>query len=70
MMNEFEYMFSDMDLGMDVLAAFVGIALIVGLIALIIGIVSYVLTASGMYAIAKRRGINNAWMAWIPGVNS
>jgi len=70
MMNEFEYMFSDMDLGMDVLAAFVGIALIVGLIALIIGIVSYVLTAAGMYAIAKRRGINNAWMAWIPGVSS
>ena len=69
-MDSFEYAFSDMDLSMDVLAAFVGIALIVGLIALIIGIVSYVLTASGMYAIAKRRGINNAWMAWIPGVNS
>lgn len=30
------------------------------------GIVAYVLTALGMYSIAKRRGIKNPWLAWIP----
>ena len=32
----------------------------------VIGIVGYVLLAIGMYAIAKRRGIKNPWLAWIP----
>ena len=29
-------------------------------------IVSYVLTALAIYAIAKRRGLKNPWLAWIP----
>lgn len=29
-------------------------------------ILSYVLTSLGMYTIAKRRGIYNAWLSWIP----
>ena len=29
----------------------------------------YVLTALGLYTIAKRRGIRKAWLAWIPVVN-
>ena len=33
------------------------------------GIGLYVLTAMGLYTIAKRRGINKAWLAWIPVVN-
>ena len=30
------------------------------------GIAVYVLNALGFYSIAKRRGINHAWMSWIP----
>lgn len=32
----------------------------------LIGIAIYVLTALGLQTIAKRRGINNPWLAWIP----
>lgn len=43
-----------------------GIILIVALFALIFAVVSYVLTSAGLYTIAKRRGLRNPWMAWIP----
>lgn len=33
------------------------------------GIAMYVLTALGLYTIAKRRAISKAWLAWIPGIN-
>ena len=33
------------------------------------GIGMYVLTALGLYTIAKRRAINKAWLAWVPVVN-
>ena len=33
------------------------------------GIAMYVLTALGLYTLAKRRSIHNAWLAWIPGIN-
>ena len=29
-------------------------------------VLSYVFNALGMYTIAKRRGINNPWLAWVP----
>ena len=32
----------------------------------IISILTYVLLALGMYTIAKRRGIKNPWLAWLP----
>jgi len=31
-----------------------------------IGIASYVLSSLGLYTIADRRGIRNAWLAWVP----
>lgn len=31
-----------------------------------LGIAGYVLRASGLHTIAKRRGINNPWLSWIP----
>ena len=31
-------------------------------------VVAYVLESKSMYAIAKRRGIERPWLAWIPGV--
>ena len=32
----------------------------------LIGIAMYVLSAMGLYTIAKRRGLNHPWLAWIP----
>lgn len=32
-------------------------------------VVAYILGGMSMYAIAKRRGIPNAWMAWVPVVS-
>lgn len=40
--------------------------LLVYLILIGLGIVSYVMTSLGFYTIAKRRQINNPWLAWIP----
>lgn len=36
------------------------------MLASIVAIVAYVLGALGFYTIAKRRGINHAWLAWVP----
>lgn len=35
-----------------------------------LSLISYILLALGLYAVAKRRGINHAWLAWIPIGNS
>jgi FtsH-binding integral membrane protein len=37
---------------------------------LILGLVSYILTAVGAHQMAKNEGINNPWMAWIPVASS
>lgn len=34
-----------------------------------LSIATYILTALGLYTIAKRRGIDKAWLAWIPIAN-
>lgn len=34
-----------------------------------LGIVAYVLQALALYTIAKRRGLNKPWLAWVPVVN-
>ena len=36
------------------------------LLSYLISLASYVLYSLGLYTIAKRRGIRNAWLAWIP----
>lgn len=48
------------------LGAFLGFFLVFYLLILAFGIVSYVLQSLGMYTIAKRRGIHNPWLAWVP----
>lgn len=64
----FEYAFPDAMEGAFVGAAGVvtGILLILWLLAMGFAVVCYVLNAAGMYRIAKRRGIHNAWLAWVP----
>lgn len=40
--------------------------LISGIPSMAMNIAVYVLTAMSFYTIAKRRGLSNAWMAWVP----
>ena len=49
---------------------FLSVFLIFYLLALVFLIVSYVLNSVGMHTIAKRRGIHNPWLAWIPVASS
>lgn len=35
----------------------------------LVGIAMYVLSAMGLYTIARRRGLNHPWLAWIPVVS-
>lgn len=72
MVFEFEYGMPDVPQGvmMGVGGAVAAILLILVLLALGFAIVSYVLSAVGMYRIARRRGIHHAWLAWVPVGNS
>jgi len=45
------------------MAAFIGIF---SLLIIVLAIGSYVLAALGLYTMAKRRNIENPWVAWIP----
>ena len=40
--------------------------LVINLLSFALGIAAYVLRSVGLYTIAKRRGISNPWLAWIP----
>ena len=54
---------SMMDAFATMFGAFSGIALLFGLL---VGIASYVMQSMGLYTIAKRRGLNHPWFAWLP----
>lgn len=43
--------------------------LFAGIPSILFGIAAYVLTSMGLYTIARRRGLNKPWLAWIPVVN-
>ena len=43
--------------------------LISGVPSILLGIAAYVLSSMALYTMAKRRGLNNPWLAWIPVVN-
>ena len=70
MSSSFDFDYSLPEFGSDVAAGALGIVtgflLLFGLLMLAFGIVSYVLQGVSFYRIAKRRGIHNAWLAWIP----
>lgn len=44
-------------------------SLLSGIPSMLFGLATYVLSALALYTIAKRRGLNNPWLAWIPVVN-
>ena len=52
--------------GFAFIGAFIIIWLILMRVVIGIGITSYVLGSLGTYKIAKRRGIHNPWLAWLP----
>lgn len=49
--------------------AIIGVMMVVALIALAVFLATYILGSIGNYTIAKRRGIRNPWLAWIPLAN-
>ena len=50
----------------DVLGTGLLSGLLSGIPTTLMGIAAYVLTALALYTIAKRRGLNHPWLAWIP----
>lgn len=50
-------------------AGFVIFYIVYMLAVLAFGVAAYVLRSIGLYSIAKRRGINHPWMAWVPVVD-
>lgn len=68
-MSEY-YQFEQMLEGIDeeTVLMFAGIIGIIGLVIALFAIVGYVLQSLGLYTIAKRRGIANPWLAWLPWV--
>lgn len=65
--SEFDYIMEELGILLEEFApAILAVLLIVLLITLVIGVVFYVLQSVGLHTIAKRRGIRNPWLAWIP----
>lgn len=50
----------------DVLGTGLLSGILSGIPTTLMGIAAYVLTALALYTIAKRRGLNHPWLAWIP----
>ena len=46
--------------------AVLGFVMVFYVLILAVSVVMYVLQSLGMYTIAKRRGIHNPWLAWLP----
>lgn len=65
---EYGHMLEDM-LGITIVGMIM--LILVGLlIALVISIIFYIFESIGLYTIAKRRGIHNPWLAWLPVGNT
>jgi hypothetical protein len=46
-----------------------GLLLILAIIGIIVGLVLYVIQAFGLYEMAKRAGLENSWLAFVPIAN-
>ena len=65
-MDYYEYVYT-MEEGM--MGVFGALYVIYYLLTIVLAIVGYVLHSLGVYTIAKRRGIDHPWMAWVPLLN-
>lgn len=61
---EFEQMLEGLD--EDLIFGMVGIIGVIALVYAVVTLVGYVFQSIGLYTIAKRRGIANPWLAWLP----
>ena len=70
-MNPYEeiYTIGSNDFSPEFLMGMVGVILIVLAIALVFSLVFYIFQSLAMYTIAKRRGIKNPGLAWVPVAN-
>ena len=65
--SEFEQMLEGIEgLDEEMLLTFFGIFGVVALVVGLFAIVGYVFRSIGLYTLAKRRGIANPWLAWLP----
>ena len=56
---------------MTVVAMILGVIVVFAyMLGLAFAVVSYILEAMGLYAIAARMGLNNPWLAWVPVGNA
>lgn len=62
-------MIEPFEAAVESIAAFVSIAIFSNIFYYAALITLYVLGSLGLYTIAKRRELNNAWMAWVPGLS-
>lgn len=63
---EFEQILGNLD--EEMMLMFAGIIGLVALVVLLVTVVGYIFQSIGLYTIAKRRGIANPWLAWLPWV--
>ena len=61
---EFEHMLEGLD--EDIVLAVLGVISIVAVFVGLVALVGYIFQSIGLYTIAKNRGINNPWLAWLP----
>jgi len=66
MQNEFGILFDMPVQEQQTAVAVLIFYLVYCLVVMLVGTVQYVLQSVGLYIIAKRRGIRNPWLAWIP----
>lgn len=52
------------------IGVFAIIYILILLVALAFSAVSYIFQSLGLYTVAKRRGLNNPWLAWLPVGNT
>ena len=64
--DPFGGMVQDAESGSVALIIYLVYYLLIYGVSLAFSIVSYILMSKGMYAIAKRRGIEKPWLAWVP----
>lgn len=66
----YSYNYGYGDLGEHMLRSFVMIYLVCLIGVLIVAVGAYILKSYGLYKIAEKKGMENAWAAWIPFVRT
>ena len=54
---------------METVSEIMAVSGLTSLLSTALGIACYILSGIALYSIAKRRGVNHTWMAWVPIVN-